>query len=323
MISILVPVYNAERYLNRCIDSVLAQTYEAFELVIVDDGSTDASARICDGYQQADRRVRVMHTENRGVGAARNLLLDSARGQYIGFVDSDDYIEPDMFEVLIQSLQERNADVAVCGTSIEFATCRRFNSDPHEKRTYSREEAVSALADNWVITSSLWDKLFKAELFTGIRFPEIPAFEDMLIVFRLLERCAAVAFDGRPLYHHFKSAGSLMCRRFNEGHLAELHAREEMLENVGAVYPALRPKLHMAVLKAKLYMCNRIVTESPEFKSVYQELCADIRKAFKTIMGSPYAGRNMKLMAALMKINGTLYRACVKLMKKLKNVRYH
>ena len=114
-VSIIVPVYNTERFLNRCIDSVLAQTYSDWELLLVDDGSTDSSGSICDEYATQDSRIRVFHKENGGVSSARNLGLDYARGEWITFVDSDDYIAPDMIEKLYETQKRNNADITVCG----------------------------------------------------------------------------------------------------------------------------------------------------------------------------------------------------------------
>ena len=114
MISVIVPVYNVEPYLRKCLDSIVNQTYRDFEILIIDDGSTDGSGRICDEYAEKDSRIKVFHTENRGLSCARNLGLAEAKGEWIGFVDSDDWIEPDMYEVLIRRAEETGADVVEC-----------------------------------------------------------------------------------------------------------------------------------------------------------------------------------------------------------------
>lgn len=114
MISVIIPVYNVEPYLRKCLDSVVNQTYKELEIFIIDDGSTDGSGAICDEYVKADKRIRVFHTENRGLSCARNLGLDEVKGEWIGFVDSDDWIEPDMYEVLLTRAKETGADVVEC-----------------------------------------------------------------------------------------------------------------------------------------------------------------------------------------------------------------
>ena len=141
-ISIIVPVYRAEKYLNRCVDSILSQTYTALEVILVDDGSPDQSGAMCDGYAKKDSRVKVIHQKNRGVAAARNRGLDMAAGDYITFVDSDDYIDPDMYLSMIRIIREYDCDVVMCDCIKEKGN----KSQPyiHDIRSgyYSREQLV-------------------------------------------------------------------------------------------------------------------------------------------------------------------------------------
>ena len=123
LISVIIPVYKVERYLPRCIDSILSQTYKNIELLLIDDGSPDSSGDICDEYAEKDPRVRMFHKENGGVSSARNLGLDEAKGDYIGFVDSDDYIAPGMYEKLVELIEDNNADIAVCRSSYIIYYC--------------------------------------------------------------------------------------------------------------------------------------------------------------------------------------------------------
>ncbi len=122
MISVIVPVYNVEPYLAGCLDSILSQTYRDLEILLIDDGSTDRGGTICDEYAAKDPRIRVFHTENRGLSAARNRGLDEAKGEYVGFVDSDDRIDPDMFEYLLEAAERTGADVTECGVFVEYPT---------------------------------------------------------------------------------------------------------------------------------------------------------------------------------------------------------
>lgn len=134
MISIIVPVYKVEPYLRQCVDSILNQTYRDLEILLIDDGSPDCCGKICDEYEKKDKRVRVFHTENRGLSIARNLGLKETQGDYIGFVDSDDWIEPDMYEVLLKCLEETGADICVCGYSYENGI--RTTNTTYENTTY-------------------------------------------------------------------------------------------------------------------------------------------------------------------------------------------
>ena len=161
MISIIVPVYNTEQYLHRCVDSILAQTYTDFELLLIDDGSSDSSGAICDEYATKDSRVRVFHKENGGVSSARNLGLDNAQGEWIGWVDSDDYISPDMYERLFSAVEMDDADLVYCnfwmdyGTKKEIYTCVPSSTDHYDMLT-------KWLTEDWTV---LWNSLAKRELY--------------------------------------------------------------------------------------------------------------------------------------------------------------
>jgi len=316
MVSVLVPVFNAEIHLKRCVDSILAQTYKEFELILLNDGSSDNSGAICDEFAALDNRVRVIHTPNNGVGVARNRLIEAASGQYICFVDSDDYIEHNMLEVLYQNIIKYGADISICGIRIIFPhIVKSSNTDTSEQRVLSKKEAIYELIDNWKITCSTWSKLYKADLFEGIRYAEIAAFEDMLTTYRLFEKCNAIVYDGRLLYNYVNTPNSLMRMKFNPHHFAELEALKMMTENIGAAYPDMIPKLQMNELKTKVYICNRIISESPEMRELYDKLAAEIRTNYKELIKSKYVGLKVKTMVTIMRLSDGLYKACVKIVK--------
>jgi len=311
VVSILVPVYNSERYLKRCIDSILAQTFKEFELILMDDGSTDKSAEICDLYAGYDNRIRVFHNKNEGVGATRNLLLNNARGNYISFVDSDDFIEPEMIEVLLSNLHEYDADISICGTNIVGKS--KQSKLKAECRVLSKKQAIFELIDNRNVTHSVWDKLYKAKLFEDIRFAEIPAFEDMLTIYKLLEKCDKVVLDSRKLYNYVSTLGSLMRKKFNIYHLAELKAQSDLMEHIGTAYPDMLPKLKIRELNTKLFVCGRILSESPEMSQLYNEMSKEIKDNYKEIMLSKYADKKTKFLATLMKISDNVYKLIIRI----------
>lgn len=199
MISIIVPVYKVEPYLRQCVDSILGQTYRDIEVLLIDDGSPDRCGEICDEYERQDARVRVFHTENRGLSAARNLGLREARGEYIGFVDSDDWIEPDMYEVLLKRLQETGADIGVCGLWYEHEKTKRELK--LQEDIYDSNDALSLLIEE-KISNHAWNKLYKAELFQNISFPEGVFFEDIVTMHRIIEFCHRVATTQAFGYHY-------------------------------------------------------------------------------------------------------------------------
>ena len=184
MISVIIPVYNVEPYLRKCLDSVVNQTYKELEILIIDDGSTDGSGAICDEYAKTDKRIRVFHTENRGLSCARNLGLDEAKGEWIGFVDSDDWIEPDMYEVLLKNAEKTGADVVECGYSRIYPDSV-YIRQKEELIINGGKEAIHALFQH-KINETVWNKLWSRKSFCVIRFPEGRVFEDVATTYRLL-----------------------------------------------------------------------------------------------------------------------------------------
>ena len=173
LISVIVPVYKVERYLDRCVQSIVDQTYRNLEIILVDDGSPDACSDMCDAWAAKDHRIRVIHQENRGLGAARNSGIRISTGELIGFVDSDDWLEPTMYEVLYHSLTKENADTSMIADVLEYPNGRQiylYQPDLHLVMTTS--ESFKYINLPGYSTISAWSKLIKRSALGNIRFPE-------------------------------------------------------------------------------------------------------------------------------------------------------
>lgn len=206
LVSILIPVYNVEEFLPKCLDSVLSQTYKNLQIVLVDDGSSDNSWSICERYAASDKRVEIHHQDNRGVAVARNVLLSHIKGQYVLFVDSDDWVEPNMVEFLVNLLQEKDADMSVCGSVINDC----FVSNIYEERRYLRNEAVERFLIHKEFRGSLWNKLIKVNLLHNLSFTiNVNYGEDALFCWDVLQRIDSIAFSDRELYHYRMNEASL------------------------------------------------------------------------------------------------------------------
>lgn len=208
-ISVIVPVYKVEPYLRQCVDSILGQTYQDLEILLVDDGSPDSCPAICDEYAQKDPRVQVIHKKNGGLSSARNAALEVCTGDYIGFVDSDDWIEPEMFETLLNGLTQAQADIAVCGRYEEFREHRLARGWP-ETLVMDREEALGELLRNDTLQNLVWDKLYRRELFEDLRFPEGKTFEDMAVMHWLFLRAQRVVCLPAVMYHYLQRSNSIV-----------------------------------------------------------------------------------------------------------------
>ena len=210
LISIIIPVYKVEKYLEKCIESVLKQTYTNLQIILVDDGSPDNCGKICDEYAKKDSRIEVIHKINGGLSDARNVGINRANGRYIGFVDSDDYIKEDMYEKLINLIKEYDADISICNLYdvIDGNECiRNKDNGIHE---YSRIDILKEILLDKNIQSYAWNKLYKKELFDEIKYPIGKKYEDIGTTFYLFEKCNKIVVTSEPEYYYLKRADSLV-----------------------------------------------------------------------------------------------------------------
>ncbi len=251
LISVIIPVYNTEKYLGACLDSLLAQTHESLEIILVDDGSSDSSPQICDAYAEKDARVKVIHKENAGVSSARNTAIEAATGDYIGFVDSDDIVAPHTFETLLSSLVKSDSDVSVCRLA------RFFDGQEEEKLSsaspFSGEilvmsslEALSDLLRGTHFYGSLCDKLFKAELVKGAKLREdIFIAEDFLFTIGALLKATRICFSDVTLYFYRTRETSATHSSYSEKQISSYDAllsAEELFRTYG-IYDVLKNEI--------------------------------------------------------------------------------
>lgn len=260
MISVIVPIFNAEKYLHRCIKRILAQDYTDYELLLINDGSTDNSGTICDEYAIKDNRIRVFHKENGGVSSARNWGLDNAIGEYIMFVDSDDYMLPGMLEVMLSTLESKKADLVVCGTTETGSGYWRPIADVDYSINQLKENFVSLLHTE--LLSPPWNKIYKKEIIGSNRFCEDISFgEDLLFNIQYLEKCENISFiKESPFYHEKENENSLVVK-FNRNRLLDIEkvwvVVDRFSEDKGGLYLKYLRDLTVYVrqlLKTKQYL---------------------------------------------------------------------
>lgn len=204
LISIIVPVYNMEKYLDRCMTSILNQTYENLEIILVDDGSTDNSPKLCDDYATKDSRIKVIHKENGGLSDARNAGLGIATGEYIGYVDSDDWIELDMYERMYKACADNNAELAICRYFREYDD-KTVNDGTSKIEILDRDEILRIYItdkDGYMIYNSVWSKLFKRELVEGVLFPRGKNSEDIMYTTTAFCKLKKAVYIDTCLYHY-------------------------------------------------------------------------------------------------------------------------
>ena len=209
-LSIVVPVYNVEQYLHKCVDSILNQTFRDYELILVDDGSTDGSSRICDDYKKIDERIRVFHKENGGLSDARNYGLDHSNGEYIAFVDSDDWIDSVMYESMMNSIIDNDADISVCGHRVVTVDGRVEETVVFDEPVLlTGIEATKEILKDERMPSFAWNKLYKRSLFKDIRFPHGRIYEDIAVIYRYFDMAKRVYVLNEVYYNYLRRPGSI------------------------------------------------------------------------------------------------------------------
>lgn len=260
LISVITPVYQVEPYLDRCLRSITGQSYANLEILLVDDGSPDRSGAICDAWAARDGRIKVIHQANRGGGAARNAALDIARGQRIAFVDSDDYLAPDMLERL-SVLLDGGADIAECGyleTTDDSAT---FGGGSGAVTAYTREEAMAGHLRDTVFRQLIWNKLYRREVIGDIRFPEGTRIDDEFFTYRVLGNSQRLVRLDRVCYAYRQQSGSIMHQSNPMRGLEGLEAKRQRQAYLQERMPALAAEGALSLFTACLYTLQAALLE--------------------------------------------------------------
>ncbi len=240
ILSVIIPVYNVEAYLGSCIQSILNQTFSAFELILVDDGSSDASGPLCDALAATDARIRVIHKGHGGTSSARNAGIACALGEYIGFVDGDDWIEPDMYRVLYSNSVTYDADLSACGfVKIYNYDGIRFHSPETVPLCYTPAEALRVMFRKDHMRYSACNKLFRRQLFDTVRYPEGQIMEDKGTTYKLICKSNRVVWCASPKYHYFMRHDSIMHDTPSERYRDLFTVNEALLGFIKPNYPAL------------------------------------------------------------------------------------
>ena len=282
LVSVIIPVYNVEKYLCRCVDSVLNQSYSDLEVILVNDGSSDNCPEICDEYAERDSRVKVIHKENAGLGYARNSGIEVCSGEFVMFMDSDDYLDDDAVQVLYQRIITDNSDIAI-GKHVDVyedgSTNGRFCGFI-EDRILSQSEIYSSMGKYAV---SAWGKLYKREVLAGIKYPSLKCAEDLWVFPQILERCNTISIVNKTVYYYYQNSESITHKKSEQAKSDELKA----------ILNAARFLLHRNFTEnAKCYYKKGIC------KALFFKNCSDARHIFKNCL-------NCKERKQLLKGQGT------------------
>ncbi len=279
LISVIVPVYNVEKYLDACIESIVNQTYKELEIILVDDGSPDKCPQMCDEWAKKDSRIKVIHKENGGQGEARNFGMEIAGGEYIGFVDSDDIIRPEMYETMLKEISEHNADMLQCAMF-------RYSEFPLEKfpdkgsdisvRVFSNEEAVKHLITDEMITSTCPSVLIKSRIAKNVKFDLGMINEDVMWIYRALRDSEKIAISSEKLYGYYQRDGSTMNCVYTERKFDALKALRMRADSIKTEFPQLYAYAERSFAGGCMYNYQWVsrLPESAEYEEYKKRLYA-------------------------------------------------
>lgn len=313
LISIIVPVYNVEKYLKRCVESLVKQSYKNVEILLVDDGSTDSSGLICDELANKYNNVKVFHKKNGGLSDARNFGIKKSKGKILSFIDSDDYIDCDMIEFLYKEMVSSNADISICSKYIDYENgkCIEVNNSK-DKLLMTKEEALIKINSFVGFDMSFCDKIFKRELFKNVEFPYGKKCEDFCTMFKIFDKCSGnIVYNAVSKYHYFQREGSISRNPVMDK--AYIDASKMQVEFFQNNYPDLLFAAVTMFVFANISYYNKCIKYNVECeKDELINIKKNVKKNIKLVMNNKYIPIKKKLQALCFCLSSKLYKSIFK-----------
>jgi len=280
LISIIIPVYKVEPYLRKCVDSVLAQTYTNLEIILVDDGSPDNCGKICDEYAEKDKRIVVIHKENGGLSDARNAGLDIMKGEYVAFVDSDDWVSVKYIEDMYSNLAKYDADISLSGTIYVYENNKKdmVLAISKNEGLYTQKEAVENFFYQKGIYPSAYSKLYKTELFKTIRYPKGKLNEDSAITYKIFCLCDKISYTNANNYYYLQRIGSIENSLFSSKKMDAIDIVDEMLIWVSENKPEYKNAAVCRLVGMNLRIYREIIRSRGKFFAEKRRITNNIKK---------------------------------------------
>ena len=311
-LTVIIPVYNVEKYLHRCVDSVLGQTELPKQIILVDDGSTDNCSMICEDYAKKYNNITIIHQKNQGLAAARNCGINHAVCDFVTFVDSDDYIEEDMYENLYRLIIENGADIAVGGVWVESEDGSKRNQYKEGvKKCWTKQEALIELNSYQYFNMSFCDKIFKKSLFKNLRFPVGKLCEDYYLMHKVIAKADKVCYMSQPFYHYIQRMNSIS--RNKKINLAPIEASLEQLQFFQENYPELTYIAETACAFSHMGIYTAYVRHGVECpKGLLKYLRAVSRKYLRSVLHNSHIPKVKKVQALMFCVVLPVYTNTVK-----------
>lgn len=307
-ISIIVPVYNAGKYLKKCLDSIINQTFTNIEVIVVNDGSTDESRLICDRYAKKDHRIKVIHKKHAGVSDSRNIGINHAQGDYIGFVDGDDYIQQDMYKRLYELCIDTKSDISICrlGREIDGKIINHNKIQKGDMKLFDNQTAISELFKGVLYRFSLCNKLFHKRCFDDIHFPEGRIHEDLATTYRLFSQAKQSVFINQLLYIYVKQENSILTTKYHEKRMDSLIAWEEIIPFMNENYDELLDDVYACFgywcVDHVYYILNQ-VDDKWERKKYLKIVQAIINTSYQPLINNQILSFKYKYIITILRLN--------------------
>lgn len=289
LISVIVPIYKAEKYLDRCVDSIVNQTYKNIEIILVDDGSPDNCPQICDIWAKKDNRIKVIHKKNAGAPAARNTGIKASNGDVVAFVDADDWIETAMYSVMIKCLLQDNSDIVICGSNWILDDGRIIKTEANYSCILDGEKGLDRLLDN-TIKEQVWDKIYTKKVIDGLLFVEGKKIDDIFWTYRVLGNANRISLIDCVFYNYFQNSESIMGQGYKSYWIDALDAYKFRCEYIKKRFPVLYDKA-LFVYMGSCHYHLQFALRTNQSKEVIDNILGrwDYRKA-----GHPTRGISLK-----------------------------
>ncbi len=281
LISVVIPVYNVEAYLERCVLSVLKQDYIHMEVILIDDGSTDCSGQICDKIAEQDCRIKVIHKKNQGLGEARNTAIDVMEGKYVLFLDSDDYIYPGIINQLYTAITNHQADIACCG----YKSGKKAYYCNGKVEVYESKEATAKMFCNDGMDANAWCKLYKSALFHNIRYWNC-AYEVVPVTYKIFLKTKKVVSIGECGFYIEKRVGSITRTKFGDNHMLNVKMSKEVYEEIKKYCKELEPFAYVFYLNALISMAekaeeDKLCHRTRQYEEIMKELFDNLEQIIR------------------------------------------
>lgn len=294
LISVVIPIYKVEAYLDRCVQSVLNQTYQNLEIILVDDGSPDSCGALCDRYQAEDHRVRVIHKENGGLSDARNAGIDIAKGTYITFIDSDDYVSERYVEYLYGLIREFGCPMSIGLHQTVYESGKVLSWDTGERFVMPAEKCMERILYHDVLDISAWGKLYERRLFAHVRYPKGKLFEDAGTTYKLIAQCENIACGFESHYYYMIRDNSIVTGAFSTKKLDMIEMTDQMAEDLRKQYPALKDAILRRQVYARFTTLRQLIESESRYPDKEKEMISFIKQHATSVMHNKKAPKRDK-----------------------------